>query len=88
MGWSTGSILMSEIVEELKNSGLTVDDRLSVYEILINAFAQYDCDTLHECVGIDRAYDTAYKSIDDDYEEPDDVMDDALEDYGDYEDGT
>lgn len=59
-----------------------------VYDILINAFQSYDCFTLDECMGIDRAYDAAYKSINND-EEIDIEEDEDEEFYDDnYEDGT
>jgi hypothetical protein len=53
-----------------------------VYEILIDQFENYDCDTLDECVGADPAFDEAMvntghevateNSDDDDWNEDDD----------------
>ena len=46
---------MRLIASQSKNS-ISVDNYLD----LIQAFSDYDCDTLDECVGICENFDTAY----------------------------
>ena len=59
MGWATGSSIMGNIVGDLEDSPLSHTQRVLVYEILIDQFENYDCDTLDECVGADPAFDEA-----------------------------
>ena len=63
MSWKSGSSLMSDIIEELKER--IHDDlvREEVYSVLIEAFQERDCETLAECYGEDSAYDAAYDDI-------------------------
>lgn len=62
MGWSSGSRLMSEIIEDVMGA---VDDeaRVEVYKALILNFENHDCDTLDECLGEDSAFDRAWKLV-------------------------
>lgn len=71
MSWSTGSSLMSEIINELKE--VIPDDKIrqEVYEKLIGCFENYDCDTLYECQGEDDSFDKAYTEL---YPEEDDEI--------------
>ena len=75
MGWATGSMIMSAFVDELEDSSLGHTQRVLVYELLIDTFENYDCDTLDECIGSDSAFDEAWVNtghtadIEDDYEE-------------------
>lgn len=72
MGWSSGSLLMSEIIEAIQNN---VDDdevRTQIYAEIIEAFEDKDADTLDECLDEDPAFDEAYRELhpesDEDYE--------------------
>lgn len=75
MGWSSGSSLFGEVMEIIKNS--VVDDaiRREIYEGMIPAFEDCDCDTLDECLDIDPVFDKIYKEMyhveDEHYEEDD-----------------
>lgn len=63
MGWASGSRLMSSIIEPLKKNVKDASVRQSVYEDLIRAFEDADCDTLMECEGEDKAFDKALKKL-------------------------
>lgn len=57
MGWSSGSGLFAEIAEVIADTVADEDDRRIIYEAMIEAFIDRDCDTLDECVGIDHVLD-------------------------------
>ena len=63
MGWSSGSRLFSEVIESLQKHVLDEEEREAVYVDLINAFEDFDCDTLQECEGEDEAFDNALKTV-------------------------
>jgi hypothetical protein len=63
MGWSSGSSLMSDIIFRMQRSVPNHGQRLRVYCDIIQAFVNYDCDTLCECLGEDTAYDHAYENM-------------------------
>lgn len=67
MGWASGSGLMSEIIREVKSTGVDFESRKEVYEVLIHCFEDHDCDTLQECVGEDIAFDAVWEML---YPEP------------------
>lgn len=62
MSWSSGSVMFSAIVEAMKENVEDSEIREAIYNILIDVFEDYDCDTLDECVGSDYAFDNAYES--------------------------
>lgn len=68
MGWSTGSLLMSDIISVLEKK-LLFYDRKEIYELLIPIFENYDCDTLYECADDDKAFHEALLEVDPDYRE-------------------
>ena len=76
MGWSTGSSLMSDIIEQFEDLEIDDETKKKVYTTLIEAFDNYDCDTLFECVGVDDMYDDAYKEIFPDHFEEDNYIED------------
>lgn len=73
MGWASGSRVMSDIVMNIRDTGLADeikdDVRQALYGILIEAFQDADCDTLDECLDIDPAFDKAYANFYPDEEE-------------------
>ena len=82
MSWSTGSSLFSDIIGILQEQ--VPDDRVreEIYEELIRCFwNDYDCDTLDECQGDDKAFDRAFKDFVGD-EENDEMMDEEDNDRG------
>lgn len=70
MGWASGSRLFSEIIEATVDAGIDKVTRKELYEKYMEAFEDFDCDTLDECVGIDEAFDEIWKS-----KHPDDETD-------------
>jgi hypothetical protein len=63
MGWGSGSGLMSSIIDAIQEEEIDDTVRQTIYQILIESFEDYDCDTLDECVGTDPAFDKAYYQI-------------------------
>lgn len=79
MGWGSGSDLLRDIINILNNAELDDDVRKELYDALIPAFQDHDCDTLDECLGKDKQYDLAYKEYfpeEDDLDYFDDEFDD------------
>lgn len=61
MGWGSGSRLLCEVINIVYNYVENEDIRSYIYEDLIPAFADMDCDTIQECIGIDAIFDFEYK---------------------------
>jgi hypothetical protein len=55
MSWADGSALMSIICTQSRDS-----ISVSNYKDLIDAFIEYECDTLNQCLGICDNFDQAY----------------------------
>lgn len=68
MGWARGSALLSDVIDKMFETNVSDEDRKLLYSILIEAFENYDCDTVFECVGIDPAFDEAYKEFNPNYD--------------------
>lgn len=68
MGWSRGSALFARIAEVIESVISNEDDRAELYEEMITAFEEFDCDTLHECAGIDPVLDELLGVTDEDTE--------------------
>lgn len=64
MGWASGSLLMSSIIEVMNEVNVGPDDKKVIYERLIDLFMDYDCDTIHECLGEDEIFDQALRTVD------------------------
>ena len=84
MGWSSGSKIMTEIIETLMETIVDEDDRAETYSALIDIFEDYDCDTLDECLEIDEVFDEVYR---DKHPEEDEILED-LRDWDDQTGGT
>lgn len=65
MGWARGSGLMNEVIDTLKRHVPDPDQRRKVYNELIGAFEDLDCDTLYECYddGKDTAFTQAWEKL-------------------------
>lgn len=63
MGWSSGSRLLGDVIESLQKHVPDDEAREAVYVELIDAFEDFDCDTLDECTGEDEAFDAALKHV-------------------------
>ena len=61
MGWASGSRLAAGIIKSIKDNVGDVESREIIYEILIDNFEEFDCDTLDECQKIDPAFDRVWK---------------------------
>lgn len=59
MGWSTGSRLMSEIIEMIEEHFPPIVGKDELFYNLIKIFTEYDCDTLDECLGQSPSFDDA-----------------------------
>lgn len=60
MGWSTGSRILSEIIESIMENVADEAERSDIYSDLIGIFEDYDCDTIDECLEIDEVFDEVY----------------------------
>lgn len=72
MGWASGSSLFADIAEVIADNVTDEDERRTVYDAMIAAFMERDCDTLDECFDIDPVLDAALNEalkVDDDEEE-------------------
>jgi len=75
MSWASGSGLFVEIISVMKNKLDDDDLRQSLYYDLIELFENYDCDTLDECRGEDKAFDAAYTEyVEDNYDEASEIF--------------
>lgn len=64
MSWSSGSSLFGEIIEVLQQQVPDDGVREEIYDELIRIFwNDYDCDTLDDCKGDDKAFDKAFKNF-------------------------
>lgn len=68
MSWSSGSALFARIAEVIESVISNEDDRAALYEEMIVAFEEFDCDTLHECTDIDPVLDELLGATDEDTE--------------------
>lgn len=75
MGWSSGSGIMDEIISVVYESGIDLEKRKIIYARLIEVFAEQDCDTMDECLGIDKAFDLMYNEAYETEEEEDEGYD-------------
>lgn len=62
MGWCTGSGLLGDIIMSTKKV-VPTKHRKELYKLFVNHFENYDCDTIHECCGIDKQFDEALKEM-------------------------
>ena len=67
MGWNGGSRLFEKIIETVSRHVPDKVHREAIYFHLIPAFEDMDCDTLHECVSLDSAFDNVLKFLHPDY---------------------
>lgn len=69
MGWSGGSLLMSEVIAAIHNHVDDEDIRKEIYLEIIDAFEDKDADTLDECCDEDIAFEEAYSDLHPEYRE-------------------
>ena len=75
MGWASGSILMSDVIEGLLKKEVAEDVRMTVYEVLIPAMQSRDWDTEMECIDEDEAYQKTLQKLHPDWFEASDFDD-------------
>jgi hypothetical protein len=65
MAWSRGSEFAERMIDimEALHDGFYEGGLEEAYSGMIEAFEDFDCDTLHECLGRSEAFDTAYSSL-------------------------
>lgn len=63
MGWTSGSVLFSDIIGAINDCDIDDEIRHMLYEKLIPIFEDEDCDTLQECLGQDSVYDKVYNTL-------------------------
>ena len=54
MSWTSGTMLMEEIIDATKEN-----DRVKFFSLLINMWWNHDCDTLGDLWGVDPDFDKA-----------------------------
>ena len=63
MSWGRGSELFSDVAEIIAENVVDDNIRKLIYMGLIEAFQNYDCDTLDECTDIDPVLDTLLEAL-------------------------
>lgn len=63
MGWSSGSELMSRIIPIIEFGVDDMEDRVKVYQGLIEAFESFDCDSLNDCLKESLCFDVAFHRL-------------------------
>jgi len=63
MGWSSGSLMMSEMIEAMEELVPNYSARVELYKRFVEIFEEQDCDTLEECIDESTAFEEAYKSV-------------------------
>ena len=63
MGWASGSQVMEEIIDLVKDEIRDDQVRYRLYKGIITALEGNDWDTQNECEGVDAAYDKALKDL-------------------------
>lgn len=69
MSWSSGTEIAQTLITSLMLNVKDKNVRRKIYEDLIRAFENADCDTMHECKGDDIIFDEAYDWIHEDDED-------------------
>ncbi len=85
MGWSKGSMIMTEIIENFVETISDDEYRAEAYSALIDIFEDHDCDTLHECLEIDEVFDDVFHEK---HPDEDAIEEESLEDWDDQSGGS
>jgi len=62
MGWASGSELLRGVVLSTQKA-VPSKHRKELYKLFINQFEYHDCDTIDECLGIDKEFDKAFYEL-------------------------
>jgi hypothetical protein len=69
MGWSSGTAVVSDMIDIIQSNVEDYDTRVEMYVELIEAFRNHDWDNYEEVLGEDEAYDEAYDRLFPEYKE-------------------
>jgi hypothetical protein len=72
MSWGRGSELFSDVAEIIAENVVDDNVRKLIYMGLIEAFQNYDCDILDECMDIDPVLDKLLEALVESNEEDED----------------
>jgi|SanBayMetagenome_1026888.scaffolds.fasta_scaffold132677_2 hypothetical protein len=64
MGWSSGTRLLSDIIDTVQKYVDDEDIRVEIYKEIADSFESADCDELSECLGTDDAFDRMMEETD------------------------
>lgn len=56
----SNSAIFGQIIEKLSDSEVSYDDRLLVYELMLEVLEDFEVKNLDECLDIDRAFDEVW----------------------------
>ena len=68
MGWASGGELLGDIVLSTQKA-IPPKYRKELYKLFIEHFEYHDCDTIYECIGLDKEFDKAFKELYPDWDE-------------------
>ena len=63
MGWSNGSSILADVIEAIEEHAHPESDKVAMFEAIITAFEDADCDTTSECLAQSPSFDEAYERI-------------------------
>lgn len=64
MGWSSGTRLLSDVIDTIQKFVDDEDIRVEIYKELADIFETLDSDDLTECMGTDDAFDRMMEETD------------------------
>jgi hypothetical protein len=65
MSWKSGSDIFEQIIEALLDADVSKNQRIEIYQHLIETFIDHDCDTLYQLKGMDECFDQTLKLFED-----------------------
>ncbi len=57
MGWSEGSLIVSNVAKDIIDQGLLPSQKRAILSSLVKYVLENDCDTIDECRGMDPVLD-------------------------------
>lgn len=56
----SNTAILGQIIEKLSDSDVAYDDRMLVYEQILEVYEDFDVKNIDECLDIDRAFDEVW----------------------------
>ena len=56
----SSSAIFGQIIEKLSDSEVTYDNRIAIYEVMLEVLEDFDVKNIEECLDIDRAFDEVW----------------------------